>query len=82
MENKHMSSDAAELDLMQSAYKSAVNEWIEAIRQEEELASVNHSVAEIDKWENAGMREEEFREKAKAAKNAYEDALREEFFNF
>jgi hypothetical protein len=39
-------------------------------------------VAEIDKWENAGMREEEFREKAKAAKNAYEDALREEFFNF
>jgi hypothetical protein len=56
MENKHMSIDAAELDLMQSAYKSAVNEWIEAIRQEEELASVNHSVAEIDKWENAGMR--------------------------
>jgi hypothetical protein len=77
-----MSIDVSKLDLMQSGYKSAVNEWIEAIRQEEQLASVNHSVAEIDKWENAGMREEETREKAKAAKKAYEDALRKEFFNF
>jgi hypothetical protein len=77
-----MSIDVSELDLMQSGYKSAVNEWIDAIRQEEELASVNHSVAEIDKWENAGMREEETREKAKAAKKAYEGALRKEFFNF
>ena len=67
-----MSIDVSKLDLMQSGYKSAVNEWIEAIRQEEQLASVNHSVAEIDKWENAGMREEETREKAKAAKKAYE----------
>jgi hypothetical protein len=77
-----MPVDVSELDLMQSAYKAAVNEWIDAIRQEEALASVNHSVAEIDKWENAGMREEEVREKAKAAKKACEDALRKEFFNF
>ena len=43
-----MSIDVSELDLMQSEYKSAVNEWIAAIRHEEKLASVNHSVAEID----------------------------------
>ena len=77
-----MSIEIAELDQMQSNYKEAVEEWIAAIRQEEALASVNHNVAEIDQWENAGDNEEKARDKAKAAKKAYEDALREEFFNF
>ena len=40
-----------DLDKMQSDYKAAVETWISAIRHEEALASVNHSVAEIDKWE-------------------------------
>lgn len=77
-----MSIDRSELDQMQEKYKAAVDEWIAAIRQEEALASVNHDVAEVDEWENAGDREEELREKAKVAKTAYESALRREFFNF
>ncbi len=77
-----MSIDISELDRMQREYKTAVEEWIAAIRQEEALASVNHSVAEVDKWEGAGFREEEARKKAKAAKQAYESALRQEFFDF
>jgi hypothetical protein len=77
-----MEIEEAELDKMQSDYKAAVEEWIAAIRQEESLASANHSVAEIDQWEGAADREEEARDKAKAAKEAYEDALREKFFNF
>ena len=77
-----MSIDIAELDLKQATYKAAVEDWIAAIRQEEALASVNHSVAEVDEWENAGFREEDARQKAKDAKKAYEDALREEDFNF
>jgi hypothetical protein len=72
----------ADLDLMQKTYKDAVEDWIAAIRHEEALASVDHSVADIDKWENAGMAEEVARTKAKEAKKAYEDALREKFFNF
>jgi hypothetical protein len=67
---------------MQSNYKAAVDEWISAIRQEEALASVNHNVAEVDQWELADDREEEARNKAKAAKTAYESALRQEFFHF
>jgi hypothetical protein len=77
-----MAIEEAELDKMQSDYKAAVEEWIATIRQEEALASANHSVAEIDQWEGAADREEEARDKAKAAKEAYEDALREKFFNF
>jgi hypothetical protein len=77
-----MSDENAELDQMQAAYKAAVEEWIAAIKQEEALASVTHSVAEVDKWEAAHFREEEIRDKVKAAKKRYEDALREKFFGF
>lgn len=77
-----MSIEISELDRMQSDYKAAVEEWVAAIRREQALASVNHTVAQVDEWENAGRAEEEARGKAKDAKKAYEDALRQEFFNF
>ncbi len=72
----------AKLDELQSAYKSAVEEWIAAIREEEALASVNHSVAQIDQWEASHQKEEEVRSRAKAAKREYEAGLRQEFFGF
>jgi hypothetical protein len=74
--------DIAKLDEMQNAYKAAVEKWIAAIREEEALASVHHSVAEVDKWEAAHFKEDDIREEVKAAKKAYEDALRERFFGF
>jgi hypothetical protein len=77
-----MSTELLELDQMQAAYKAAVEEWITTIKEEEALASVNHTVADLDKWEQASMREEEVRSKVKNAKKQYEDALREEFFGF
>jgi hypothetical protein len=78
-----MAVEISDLDQMQSTYKAAVEEWIAAIRHEEALASVaDHSVAEIDQWEEAADAEDEAREKAKEAKQAYEDALREKFFHF
>jgi hypothetical protein len=77
-----MSIDISKLDQMQGTYKTAVDEWVNAIRQEEALALVDHTVAEVDQWENAGFHEEDARNKAKAAKKIYEGALRQEFFNF
>jgi hypothetical protein len=75
-----MEHDSKDLDELQGAYKAAVEEWITAIREEEALASVNHSVAEIDHWEQAHFQEEELRDKAKKAKKKYEAALRFKFF--
>jgi hypothetical protein len=77
-----MQNDLSELDKMQAAYRATVEEWISAIKQEEALASVNHTVAEVDKWEGANFKEDEVRNKVKAAKKQYEDALRRKFFNF
>ena len=77
-----MNDATAELDRMQAAYKAAVEEWISAIKQEAALASVNHEIADVDKWEQAHFDEEEVRAKVKEAKKQYEDALREKFFGF
>jgi predicted ribonuclease toxin of YeeF-YezG toxin-antitoxin module len=71
-----------DLDQMQAAYKTAVEQWIAAIKEEEALASVAHTIAEVDKWEDANFKEDELRGKVKAAKKRYEDALREKFFGF
>jgi hypothetical protein len=77
-----MNDVTTELDQMQAAYKAAVEEWVSAIRREEELASVNHEIADVDKWEQAHFTEDGIRNKVKAAKKRYEDALREKFFGF
>ena len=78
-----MTVELSELDELQANYKAAVDDWVAIIREEEALASAaDHSVAEIDEWENAADREDAARDKAKAAKQAYEDALREKFFHF
>lgn len=77
-----MSNINPKLDQMRSAYKQAVDKWVAAIKQEEALASVNHTVADVDKWEEAHLREDEIRNEVKAAKKRYEDSLRESFFGF
>ena len=77
-----MESTTAELDQLQRTHQSAVEAWIAAIRQEEALASTEHSIADVDKWEEADFAEEEARDKTKEAKQEYETALREKFFNF
>jgi hypothetical protein len=77
-----LTAEHAELDALQATYKTAVEHWIAAIRKEEALASVNHSIAEVDEWEGAHLDEDEMRNTVKAAKTKYEEALRAKFFNF
>jgi hypothetical protein len=77
-----MENETAELDELQAAYKAGVEDWIVVIRREEALASVNHTVAELDQWEQAHFAEDDARKKVLAAKRRYEDALRRKFFDF
>jgi dsRNA-specific ribonuclease len=77
-----MQAKSTEIDQMLGAYHAAVEAWIAAIREEETLASRNSSLAQVDQWEQAHFREEEARNKAKAAKKDYEAALRFKFFEF
>ena len=71
-----------ELDQLLADYKAAVDKWVGAIREEEGLASGNHSVAELNQWEAAHFREHKLHKEADYRKRLYEDALRREFYGF
>ncbi len=71
-----MPIEIAELDRLQQEYKAATELWVAAIRAEEALATPDHSVAAWDVWEQAGFKAQEAGEQAAAAKEAYQDGLR------
>jgi hypothetical protein len=70
------------LDSLLADYKTAVEQWIAAIHTEEDFATSDHSMKEWEGWDQAGLREEEAREVARAARQTYADALREKLYNF
>jgi hypothetical protein len=69
--------DNLNFDELRIAYKQATEEWVEAIRAEEALATSDHSEAAWDKWDTAGLAVEDAQAKAEEARDAFKDALRE-----
>ena len=59
-----MDVDQTALDQLQADYKRAVDEWVTAIRAEEALALLDHSVAKLDQWEGAHFREHKLHRKS------------------
>ena len=64
------------LHQLRQAYKQAVDEWVEAIRAEEDLATPDHSMVAWEKWDAAHLAEHEAHETASQAREAYKDGLR------
>jgi hypothetical protein len=74
--------ETTELDRLRLAYKTAVDQWVATIREEEELATPDHSMVQMERWDAAGFREQDAKEKAQAAKDDYKDALRKVNYSF
>jgi hypothetical protein len=64
------------LDQLRLAYKQATDEWVAAIRAEEALATSDHSMIAMEKWDDAHFREHDAHTKATEAREAYKDGLR------
>ena len=77
-----MPIERAELDRLQKDYKDAVNHWRAAIREEEALATPDHSVVAWDRWDEASSAVKEAGQTAEAAREAYKDGLRQLNYNF
>jgi hypothetical protein len=71
-----------ELDQLRLDYKTAVDEWVAAIREEEGLATEDHSMTAAELWDQACFREQDMQKRAQEAKEAYKDALRKVLYNF
>ncbi|HXB98956.1 MAG TPA: hypothetical protein VNU74_01070 [Terriglobales bacterium] len=65
-----------DLDQLRLAYKKAVDEWVLAIRDEEALATPDHSMTAMEKWDDAHFKEQDAHSKATEARDAYKDGLR------
>ncbi|HZW95526.1 MAG: hypothetical protein WBC78_11195 [Candidatus Sulfotelmatobacter sp.] len=65
-----------DLDSLRLAYKKAVDEWVDTIRAEEALATPDHSMIAMEKWDDAHFKEHDAHEKATEAREAYKDGLR------
>jgi len=74
--------DNSELDKLRFTYKAAVERWVAAIRTEEDLATPDHSMTAVEEWDRANFAEEDSRNIAKAARQEYQNALREVLYNF
>jgi len=64
------------LDELRIAYKKATDEWVATIRGEEALATPDHSMIAMEKWDDAHFKEEDAHKKADEAREAYKDGLR------
>ena len=65
-----------DLDQLQLAYKEAVDEWVDAIRAEEALATPDHSMIAMEQWDAAHLKEHDAHTRTTEAREAYKDALR------
>ncbi len=71
-----------DLDTLRLAYKQATDEWVAAIREEEALATPDHSMVAMEKWDAAHLKEQDAQKKAKVAQEAYKDGLRQANYGF
>jgi hypothetical protein len=71
-----------DFDQLLHAYKSAVDAWVAAIRNEEALANEDHSMVEMERWDAAGLEVHDSELAAKKARDRYKNALRRKNYGF
>jgi hypothetical protein len=70
------------LDELQATYKRAVDKWVTAIRAEEALATPDHSETAMEHWDSADFGVQDAAKRAKQARDAYKEGLRQLNYGF
>ena len=69
-------------DQLLKEYKAAVDHWVDAIHAEESLATEDHSIVAMERWDDAGFALHDAEHAAKKARDAYKNALRKKNYGF
>jgi hypothetical protein len=69
-------------DQLLSNYKQAIDRWIDAIKTEESLATPDHSMVQMELWDDAGLKVHDAELAAKKARDQYKNALRKKNYGF
>jgi hypothetical protein len=71
-----------DFDQLLAEYTHAVDAWVAAIEAEEALATPDHSMVEMEKWDAAGLDIHQAERAAKIARDRYKNALRKKNYGF
>jgi hypothetical protein len=74
--------ESQDFDQLLRNYRTAVDRWVDAIRTEESLANEDHSIIEMEAWDDAGFALHDAEIEAKKARDAYKNALRKKNYGF
>jgi hypothetical protein len=74
--------ETIDFDQLLREYREAVDRWVDAIHAEESLANDNHSMEQMELWDDAGFRLHDAELVAKKARDAYKNALRKKNYGF
>ena len=74
--------ETIDFDQLLKDYKGAVDRWVDAIRREESLANQDHSMTQMEAWDDAGFQLHDAELAAKKARDAYKNALRRKNYGF
>ena len=74
--------DDQSFDQLLRSYRQAVDTWVGAIRAEESLATDEHSMLQMEKWDDAGFQLHVAELTAEKARDAYKNALRKKNYGF
>jgi hypothetical protein len=74
--------DNPDFDQLLRTYHDSVDRWVDAIRTEESLATEDHSMIQMEAWDDAGFRLHDAELAAKKARDAYKNALRKKNYGF
>ena len=74
--------ETIDFDQLLKDYKGAVDRWVDAIRREESFATPDHSMTQMEAWDDAGFQLHDAELTAKKARDAYKNALRRKNYGF
>lgn len=74
--------DNSGFDQLLENYRQAVDGWVNAVRAEESLATQDHSIVQMERWDDADFKVQEAEKAAREARDAYKDALRKKNYGF
>jgi hypothetical protein len=77
-----MTHAEVDFDKLLREYRAAVDHWVDTIRAEEGLANDDHSMKQMELWDDAGFKLHDAELAAKKARDAYKNALRKKNYGF
>jgi ribonuclease HII len=74
--------EKSDFDQLLAEYRAAVDRLVDEVHKEESLANEDHSLVEMERWDDEEFKVEDAAKVAKKARDRYIDALRQKNYGF